>query len=601
MDNLTDQEIIRRVQDRFMVAKNGVNSHFKVSNNMNKFLYEPGTSGYITPPDSITPKTAINLYMVAIEQLIALLNDTPVTITVIPKKPDVEFDSIVYQQVLTWLLSRNRWDLMRPITEKNAAIYGTGIIKLFANRQTGIRFKNLDPRYVYIDPTCRYELDDAKYVIEVCPMTKEELQTKYKVDINMDNGVSNEANSQLLTEFNNGEDTDSSHQMINVYEMWTNEGRRTVCTDYQVFENNVKHDWPFLYPYVAFPWYVLPDRIVGRDIITDTEKLLNRLNQMYQNLEVILDKTANPQKLVSTQAGINTDTLTNAPGLVIKTTLPDARGAVSWAPTPNMPSEYFEYIQRLEYYLTMLFGTQDILMGRAVINSNIPSGRSLEELSNSAQTRLREVFRNMKNGLTTLGRKVTALIPLIYTSDQIVRITGADIEVVKDALTREIKRVAKEVAQSGALSPEEIQKGVSIWMQEEKKDLIGDERVAYMNFNGTKLGNPADFDIEVTGGLDTPKNKLDMIAQAKELLMAGKLDLESWLEISENPHKDKILKRNGEFQEFMAWKQQQIMAQQQAAKQGDQPGMPARLPPEEAQAMQTGQVPTEEQIGQTAQ
>lgn len=585
---------VTRVRERYIAAQNSRNSCADRMNNMSKFLYAPGTSGYVTPSDSVTPDATINMYIVAVEQLIALLNDTPMSITTVPKKPDVDFDALVYQQVINWVLSRNRIDMMRPIVEKNSAIYGTGVIKLIPDPVLGIKMKNIDPRRIVIDPIAYGDIDEAMYVIEAIPYTREELQRLYPkktIISSSDSGITHAADLDIITQYNAGELAHGHKEVITVYEHWSPSGR-LVTTDFQVLEEESKNDWPFYYPYVLLPWYVLPDRLFGRDIITDTEKVLNTLNRMYQNLDVILAKTANPQRIVSTNAGINTDKLTNEPGLTIRTTLSDVRGAINWAPTAQVQREYFDYIQRLEYYLTMLFGTQDILMGRATINSNIPSGRSLEELSNAAQTRLREVFRNVKSMYTSLGRKIIALIPLVFGDEDIVRITGSDIEMVEQALKREAIRVGIEVSKAGAQTPEEIQKGVTLYQQEKGRNLDGDGSVAYMKFVGSKLADPAEFDIDVNGGLDIPKTKMDMVGQIKELFMAGKVDLETYLDIAEVPQKDKIIKRNAEMQEFIQWKAMQA----QAAKQGvpGMPPMPPGMPPESQE--QVGINPAEQGV-----
>jgi hypothetical protein len=284
--------------------------------------------------------------------------------------------------------------------------------------------------------------------------------------------------------------------------------------------------------------------------------------------------------------------ITNKDGGVIPLAVADVRAAMSWEYGPGISQTMMSYADKLEVLFNTLSGFHDVLQGRAEINSSVPSGRSIDELTYASQTRLRQMLRSIKQAWRILGKKIIQEVHQSYTTEDVVRITGADAEAVNSVLERSYREAMGQLAQAGAASVEDFQNGLAIYWAEKgvsgKKD---GQNGMYLGYTGNRLGDPNDIEVRVNAGADVPKNKLDVAQVSRELFAAGQIDPQTMMEAIDYPLRDKALERNSQWQMFQQWQAQmqaQQAAQAQAAPQG--PAVPGADVggPMEGQPMDTG-------------
>jgi len=609
-DGLT---VITTIQERWESAKNSMNSGYRNKGLMKEFLF-PSVKLYSNKNaerKGIKDKY-IDLSYVMIETIHSLAFDVPIDVQISANKPDNELDAQVYQAIVKHILTKNNEAELRRKLQKNSLVNGTGVFKISVckkrNGKAYIKIDNVDPTTIAVDPIAQNQ-NEIKWTIEVATYSKNYLKNKYpKYDL-QDDGVLPDSNEVLMD--NNNSEQDGAFQGVNVYEQYEvddtdPEGKTvkyTVATDTQILETK-KMRLSMGIPYVFAPAIDVANSIFGVGIYEKIKPANDDLNILLNNIHLMAERCAKPTLLVNMSSGINPKTITNQAGEVIPVLkAQDLTQSMRWEYGPQINPEFSSLVKSNEYWIQTLAGVNDVSLGRGEVNSGMPSGKSLEEMSTNAQTRVRQFVRNLKECYRVLGIKLCEIINDVMDEEEIIKITGGDVEAIMKVFEKEkIDTIVK--LKGAAVTPEDYAMGLKI-ANEEKGIFLkkSDDGSAYFGFVGDRLEEPTDMDINVKSGLDIKWNKTDMAQQAVQLFSGNKIDFETYLTMIDMPDNMKrmLLEKEAQKKQEMQQQQQQMMQMQMAQQQGQQAQAP--MPPDqplkgkvEAPAVETGSVKGGENI-----
>lgn len=580
-------DILRVVLDRFEAAKRGPNSCW---GSTNTDMYGSMSSPTLRHGAKTQPGIHIDIIGVAIEGQCALLNDTPVDINIMPRHPKHELDALLYQHAVRWVLEDNDAEMLRDSVQKYALLEGVGVIKLMV-ADGRIVLRAADPRYVLVDPLAKTQ-DDIEYIIEVFPMSVEEIKARFGKRVEPSSGADVASPDPLLA-YNDGEDGDRSKVMV--YECWFREGdtgkypfgRYVVATNSEVLEDRPS-EYPCGFPYVFMSCYTMPDRLYGRSAYRPLKPIADELTMLYKRMSNITKLAANPTIALSVRSGLRPEDVTNADGGVLPLDVDDVTKAIQWIHGPGVSPTMVMYADKLQYYFDTVSGFHDVLQGRARITASVPSGRSIDELQFAAQTRVRQVMRNIRSAWAVLGRKILSLVNSVWTEEMMVRISGSDAETVNQVMMREYNEAVAAMKAAGARTVEDFKRGLDIYFMERGITVKVDGRQPYVGFVGTRLRDPADFVVRVAVGADVPKGKLDIAATAEKLLAMGVLDPDTFMEAIDFPLREKAIARR---EAMKREAERKMLLMQQAAAQG---GSSAEGPPQMEPPQPMSEEPMEE-------
>jgi len=257
--------------------------------------------------------------------------------------------------------------------------------------------------------------------------------------------------------------------------------------------------WPYEHgrsPYVRFFRYHIPTTGDFLGDIDQIKPMNKQLNKREAQVTDILSLTANPPMIVNVNSGIEVDSLTNEPGLVIPT-YSDVRAAASWLQPPNIPSALFEDIAMTRQNIDDISGVHDVTRGKRP--AGLTSGVAIETLQEAAQTRLRLAARNLEWSLQEATRLIISIMWQFYAEPRTIRNKTTDgIKFEQADFTRE------------------------------NRELVG--------------GLP---EVRIVRGSTMQTNKGLLKQQALEIFAAGGIDREALLDIFEFPGKEEIIARMG--------------------------------------------------------
>ena len=598
----TGQDIMTLIRQRYYAARSGNNSACKYNQYQDFFLMR---SGYQAQSKQTTVKTKdidsqlkVNLYKVAVAHVLSLMNDNELAPLVYAQNPVCELDAKIYESAIKHELRMNKFDNIKHKQQLNGFFYGTGVYKLAVKKcKQRIQVKSIDPRNIVISNTSYYIGEDGQdgieYIIEISRYTKEQIYMEWGVD------VSDQAEQQMSADINNitlynTAELELEKRMTNVYEAWINEkdkvkyphGRTVIMTEWTLIDDR-PCEWECGNPYVFIPCEELPDRIFGLPFIEYLLPVVTELNTAWMHMSENIALTGNPQKILNGNA-FQPSLITNEAGKVYinKSNLPYNQ-VFGYLPPPPMNQWQIFFVNQLLMFFRMISGVQDVTQGQGEINSGTPAGISIEKMSENAETPLRQMIRNQKNGLNQLAEKLIAVIHQIKSESDLIRISGEEAQDVEAVLNRQLDMVKAITAKAGARTPDEIHAGVKTYFEHDKGlTYHKTPDHTYIGYTGNRLGNPTEFDVEVKSGSDIPNSKLDMARFGTQLFMSGKLDPKTWFEMIELPNSEKVLKRMGIWQQFMQWQEAVAQQQQMQAKARQQAEQDAMRDQVKAQVVQ---------------
>lgn len=415
-----------------------------------------------------------NLIFQTIQSTVPIETDGQPKFEYLPTEPsDREFAEIMNDLALAdW--QRNNWGYVftEVIYDKN--LYGTGLSCLkfdkdLNNGVGGLAYESTDPFYSFPDPAA-YDVNlRANSFAYAEPLEIAEIKRKYpskakylKPDlVDLLKGSKNEmgptrlrnpVSNILAVESNQYTDLADKDKglLVTVYlksdefieeakqavdplsgvptvtylqKLRYPNGRKIVyCGDILLEdEENPYEDGEF--PYQKVVNYVLPREFWGMSEVEQLEGPQKTFNKLVSFALDVLTLMGNPVWKVHSSSGVDTDNLTNRPGLVVE-----------WDGEPGHEPKREEGVQLQPYVLTLIdrmkewfdqiSGANDITRG--IAPGGVTAASAIADLQNAAQTRVRQKSRLNDFYLRNVGAQYQSRALQFYTAPQVFRITGKD-------------------------------------------------------------------------------------------------------------------------------------------------------------------------------
>lgn len=571
-----EKEAVQLVEKLFIQAKR---SREKQDNEwMDYFRYFRGKQWKDKRP-TYRHSEVLNFIYAELINVLVLLTDVRPRIETVPEDPtDLEFSEIINQILIS------KWDqyqYARTLAENilDSAIYGTGIgsVPWYKDLVDGLGdylYESIDPFHFYPDPNARSSVNDryCKYTVVAEPtdiqlireeypdkgeMVKPDLSdiaiggyepedtdyTRYKSPT--DNRILSESYqthkgtkpNQVLkfTCFTRCNDTEEDKFSAgkdqitgldkHVYQerLKYPNGRKLVVANGILLEDKANEYMNGKFPYARLVNQDIPRQFWGISEVQQIKSPQDIINKTISYVLDVLIIMGNPIWIVDTSAGIETDNLTNQPGLVVEKS-PGAEVRRE----QGIPIQPY-VLETLKYFVDNVFSklgsTGEVTRG--ISPSPDASGVSIELLQEAAQTKIRAKSRNVEYFLKDIGELMVERIMQFYKLPRIIRITN------NENATKYFKFNIED-------KPDEAGNVTKVaTVQEFLPDASGQMLPQYPRQMEVK----SRLDVKMSVGSSLPFAKAKKEKLADKLLERGIIDIEEYLTQIEYPNKEKILER----------------------------------------------------------
>jgi hypothetical protein len=538
----------------------------------------------------------LNYTFAAIQSALPVLTDNRPRFSFTPVDPNDQELALYFEKIAESVWNREGWNLVVADMFLTGMIYGTafGSMKFDPDGNSGlgrIRFLSVDPFQLYFDEGS-IDINDGScaQVQQVVPMKVgavkamfPELADQIKPDLTSSipskyslegtdtletsrviNFPTNRAettevyttrtmqdNRVLVHEHWEDDDTmeeveidscdaqgkplygiDGAIKKVKALEKKFPDGRRTIVVNGLVAMDDNHPYADGKYPYARYLDYILPQEFYGMgdiDQLKSPQRMINRAVCSYLDN---LTQMGNPIWVVD-QGAVDTDNLTNAPGLIVETV-----PGLNVRREPGMPlapgsTQIYEIGASA---FDRIFGSNEVSQG--VRTPGITSGVAIDSLQEAAQTRLRLKSRNMEVTLNSIGQMFLSRIMQYWTQPQFVSITS-------EGMPPEVFQfqIEKEGEASG-------------WYKAKVKTYAENNGKMEPTAEQKEFRTKGLFDVKVTIGSNLPFAKKEKADRAIQLFQLGVVDMEEVLKAVEWPGMESVLRRMQE--------QAQMQAQAQA-------------------------------------
>jgi hypothetical protein len=270
--------------------------------------------------------------------------------------------------------------------------------------------------------------------------------------------------------------------------------------------------------------HIIPREFWGVGEVEQLKSAQSIVNKVFSYLLDYMTIMGNPIWVVDDAAMVNTDNLTNEPGLIVEKR--EGTEVRREAGTP-LPSYIMETLQfTMERILSKLGSTADVSKGVAPTDQS--SGYAIAQLQEAAQTKLRGKSRNLEVFLKDIGDLMVSRILQFYTVPRIIRLTSnaESAKYFKFAITSqqdetgEVVKIAE--VQESAIDPLTNQQ---VWGPVKQIPI------------------KSRLDVRVNVGSSLPFAKLENRTMAEKLFDKGVIDAEEFLTQIEYPHKERVIEK----------------------------------------------------------
>lgn len=534
----------------------------------------------------------LNMIHAAIQIIIPILTDNRPNIDVAPVEPsDFEFAEIL-SAILTSKWDQKNWAEKVGWAIFDACTYGTSIGEVPWNQDDlhGIGdfgFEINDPFHFFVDPeaidinhpSCTYVIDakptpideikrefpekahligsDFANITSSKELFAESLEMKvssptdYRVQVPGESGMGGAVQDKCLKITCYLKD-----QSIEEYEIANEQGEKItkqrkkypkgrkliIASGILLYDSTPEEGFGYLdnkFPFARLVDHLMPREFWGQGEVKQLVGPQNMINKLISYMMDVLILTGNPIWVVSSDSGINTDNLFNAPGLVVEK---NPGSEVRREEGVHLQPYIMQMFQLVQTQFDKISGINEVSQG---IRPGNASGVAIDLLQEASQTKLRLKARNLELFLKQIGQLMVSRILQFYSIPRIERITG------KDGVERYFRFAVDSLQdESGEIQ----QKAV---LQEIKRD----ENGQVVEQAPIEYQIKGELDVIVNTGSMLPFKKAERERQADKWLQMGIIDAEDYAEMTQIPNKEKILEK---------FKQRQAQAAQQA-----QAGAPA--------------------------
>ncbi len=527
----------------------------------------------------------LNLVWQTIQSQVPTIVDSRPKFEYLPQEPsDREFADLMNDVCLAdW--QKNNWLFNLTEVLYDSHIYGTGLSCLkYDNRKQKIDYHSVDPFYIFPDPAAESLKKRCGYVIHAEPMDVEKIKRLFPdkasfikadvVDFASDKRVDlnavkyNSPNSeQLYVEAIGGYDNYAIPEvLVKTYYLEDDEvleeevkdetndtappriqrrlkypnGRRVIIANEVILADDpIEYESEDKFPYQRLINYILPRSFWGISELEPLESPQRAFNKIISYVFDVLYLTGNPIWVVSTDSGVDTEKITNQPGLIIEK---EPGSEVRREEGVQLQPYVLSIVDRMKEWFERLSGDQDV--NRGIAPGSVTAASAIADLQNAAQTRVRLKMKNLDAYLQDFGLQYADRVMQFYTAPQVFRLTG------KDGAEKFFK--------------------MSI-----SKNPDGTATALVQRYTDNNLLNPTEevyqlrgrLDVRVTTGSSLPFSKVEAQQRAYALYDRGIIDAEEVLKSLDYPNWEAIQQR------MAAKAEQQAAAQAQG--QGQKPAQPA--------------------------
>jgi hypothetical protein len=561
----------------------------------------------------------VNLIFRAIQSEVPILTDVLPKPEFVPQEPnDMELARILNDVMAAdWIY--NNWAYKFTEILFEAHIYGTGFGKtgFDADACNGIgsaEFESADPFYQYPSPNSK-DVNGKKsnYYIEAEPVDLDILKAEYpekahymKADVLDISRRDKQQNDQVryksptdnrsIVDGSTALDLDARNEVLKVT-LWIKDmetveeeaekkdeatgevssvfvkklkypaGRKIVMASGVLLEDGPMEEWrEKKFPFIRLTNYMLPREFWGMSDVEQLEspqKIFNKLISF--NLD-IMTMMGNPIWVVDSTSGIDTDNLTNRPGLVVeKEPNSEARREAG----VSMDSSVMAMIDRVKVWFDDVSGSTDA--SRGVKPEGVQAASAIEALQDAQQTRLRQKGRFIDAFMQDFGQMWLDIVFEFYKAPRMYRITN-DQNVTKyfkfhvdEKPVMQDQPVLDEMGQpalgaDGAPMMQQVPTGEIQKVALMREQVQGDDGKFYegqqQEYNLSKK-----FDIKISTGSALPFEKSKIEQQSLNLFDRQILDAEEVLKNINYPNREIVLKRMAEKAAMAAQAEMQAQAQ----------------------------------------
>lgn len=518
----------------------------------------------------------LNLIHSAIQVIIPILTDNRPNIDVAPVEPsDFEFSEIL-SQILTTKWDQKQWAEKVGWAIFDACTYGTAIGEVCWNPDDlhGIgdfNFEITDPFQFFVDPEAiDINHPSCNYVIEAKPTPLAELKREFpdkahligsdvirvgaskdlyqetlemKVTSPIDNRV--QVPGETGVGVNGAEDMSLKitcylkDQSIEEYEITKSNGDketkqrkrypkgRKIIVAGGILLYDSAPEVGFGYIDNKFPFAKLVDHLMPREFWGQGEvkQLMGpqvMINKLISYMMDVLILTGNPIWVVSTDSGINTDNLFNAPGLIVEK---NPGSEVRREEGVHLQPYIMQMFQLLQGQFEKISGINEVSQGIRPANA---SGIAIDLLQEASQTKLRLKARNLELFLKQIGQLMVSRILQFYSIPRIERITG------KDGVERYFRFAVDSIAdEAGDIQHKAVMQEI---VRDPMSGAVTEQAPIEYDIKG-------ELDVVVNTGSMLPFKKAERERQADKWLQIGLIDVEDYAEMTQIPNKEKIIEK----------------------------------------------------------
>lgn len=531
----------------------------------------------------------INLIWQTIQSQLPLQTDVRPKFTFMAQElQDIPFAEII-NKICDSEWERNNWMMTVQEVILDGYITGSGIssMKYDPKLMFGLGapvYKSEEPLYCYPDPEANDINDDmSQAFFKAYPFPTDRLKAKYpkkahliKPDIQSDkcSREKYELNRTYLTEhmstsmqmpeltFDSETPNDYAIKKTMVFEAYLKpedveeyaeqtaegekvykvrlkypQGRYVVIANGMLLQDGPLENEDGEIPFQKYVNYADPRQFWG---ISEVEQLASPqmiLNKILSYTIDVLLYTSNPIWIVDNSADVDTDNLNNIPGAIVEKS---PGSEVRRENGPPLNPGFMQVLDRVIGWFNDVAGQSDFSRGEAP--GGVTAASAIEQLISASRTRVRQRMRNLDCYLKNAGRQWLYRVLENYTIPRVYRLTN------KDGSQYFLKFHIDNI---------ETEEGPK------KKATIISQDAMGNNTETMQLILKGELDLRVQSGSDLPFEAADKERKSLALFDRQIIDAEEVLDQLQYPNREKILQR-------LAERQQQQMAEQQAAAQGAQ-------------------------------
>lgn len=532
----------------------------------------------------------INLIFRAIQSEVPILTDRLPRPTYIPQEPQDFPLANVLNDVIDADWTSGNWDQKFTEIVYDGHFYGAGFgsLKYDEEAMNGagrIVFKSEEIFAAYPSPTAKNVNEENNYFVMAEPKEVEELkreypdkaqyikpdlidiarrdkahfteQTRYKSPTDnraiveggqttYDLDSTNEAlrlelmihDHECIEEEKNETNAQGELEILYVQKLKYPQGRKIVTINGVLCEDGPLEFEDKKFPYLRWLNYILPREFWGISEVEQLESPQKIFNKLISFSLDVLTLMGNPVWIVDSGSGVDTDNLTNRPGLIIEK---EPGSEVRREEGVQLQPYVLQMIDRMKIWFDDVSGSNDV--SRGAKPEGVTAASAIQALQEAAQTRLRQKTRNIDAFMQDFGQMYLSRVMQYYTAPRVFRLTNdqnvtryfkfhVDTEPVIDEMTGQVigeKRVAK--VRNYEQSPVDGQY------------YLGEEQ---------QYNADASFDVKISTGSSLPFEKDRIEQQSYALFDRQIIDAEEVLKNIKYPNYEEVLKRQSDRAALMA-------------------------------------------------